>query len=190
MLESLNESLEEILTQTWNNRYILLGIVGFLWGVFLITVITGGRLLLLGIIPRTLIGIRGIFFAPVLHANFNHLFFNCIPLLVLANFMLIHGLDFFITTTCYLALISGLLTWLIGKKGIHLGASSIITGYWAMLALDAWQYTSLTNVILGLLSVYYFAGIFLGVFPSKKGISWEGHLSGLVAAVLLHYYMV
>lgn len=190
MFESLTQSLNEILFQTWNNRFILLAMIGALWGIFLIALVTGGRPLHLGIIPRTLIGLRGILFAPFLHANFNHLFFNSIPLLVLANFLLIKGLERFLFITGFLIMISGLLTWLIGKKGIHLGASSIITGYWAILALQVWQQINLTNIILGLVSIYYFAAIFLGVFPSRKGVSWEGHLSGLLAGILLFYYGV
>ena len=34
---------------------------------------------------------------------------------------------------------------------------------------------------------YYFAGIFFGVFPSKKGVSWEGHLFGAIAGIIVAY---
>lgn len=184
MINELQQSLEYITQQTQSNGYYLCALLATLWGVYGINVVLGGRLLYLGIIPRTFIGIRGIFFSPFLHANFNHLFFNSIPLVVLANFLLIKGLDYFLNASLYLVVISGTLTWLIGKKGLHIGASGIITGYWAILASEFFTQNNLTSIILGLLSIYYFAAILFGAFPSsKKGVSWEGHLSGLLAGI-------
>ena len=184
MISELQQSLEQIAQQSQANAYYLCILLAILWGIYIINLILGGRLLYFGIIPRTFIGLRGIFFSPFLHANFNHLFFNNIPLVVLANFLLIRGSDYFINASIYIMLLSGFLTWLIGKRGLHIGASGVITGYWAVLACDFFTQSNLTSIILGLLSIYYFAAIFFGAFPSsKKGVSWEGHLSGLLAGV-------
>ena len=81
-------------------------------------------------------------------------------------------------------LISGFLVWCFAKPGLHVGASGLITGYWAFLVCDIYQQGSIISIILGALSLYYFAGIFLGIIPGKKGVSWEGHLFGLIAGVL------
>jgi membrane associated rhomboid family serine protease len=147
------------------------------------------NLLLLGIIPRRIIGLRGIFFAPILHANFNHIFFNSIPLIVLSNFILINGLNYYITVTVFIALISGISIWLFAKPGIHIGASAIITGYWSFLVYSIYQHGTVTTIILGILSLYYFAGIFLGIFPGEKGVSWQGHLFGLLSGLATSYLL-
>ncbi len=187
MIDELLASLNLIISQTQANFEILAIILAILWGVFFINLLLGNRLLYLGIIPRHLFGLPGIFFAPFLHANFNHLFFNSIPLAVLANFLLINGLTYFLWVSLAIAIISGFLIWCFAKPGIHIGASALLTGYWGLLVTDIMQQATTTAIILGVISLYYFAGIFYGIFPGKKGVSWEGHLFGLIAGLLTSY---
>lgn len=189
MLETLLASLNVIIVQTQANFKIILIILSILWGVFFLNILLKRRLLYLGIIPRHLIGLPGIVMAPFLHANFNHLFFNSIPLIVLSNFVLFSGLPYFLEVSILIIALSGLLTWLFAKPGIHVGASSLITGYWALLVMNGYAQATLTAVLLGILCVYYFAGIFLGIFPGKKGVSWEGHLFGLLSGFVVSYLL-
>ena len=187
MLEALNDSMALIVSQTQQNMPYLAIIVLVPWCVYILSELTGKRLLFLGIIPRRGYGMSGILFAPLLHLDFNHIFFNSIPLVVLSNFLLINGLPYFIEVTLFITVLSGLLIWCFAKPGIHIGASALITGYWALLVSNIYREGTLTAIILGILSLYYFAGIFLGIFPRKKGVSWEGHLFGLLAGLLTGY---
>jgi len=189
MLENLNASLDQIIIQTKIHMHTLLIILAAPWVVFFMTKLTNNRLLYLGIFPRRIQGLPGILFAPLLHANFNHLFFNSIPLLVLSNFLLVNGLRYFLIVTLAITLLSGFLIWCFAKPGLHIGASALITGYWGLLVTDIFKQGTLTSVILGMISLYYFAGIFLGIFPGKKGVSWEGHLFGLIAGIAVSYWM-
>lgn len=189
MLDELNVSLTLIASQTRNHLPILFKILLLLWGSYLLNVLLNNRLLYLGIFPRKIYGIAGIICAPLLHANFDHLFFNTIPLLVLSNFILISGVTYFIAVTVAITLLSGILIWAFAKPGVHIGASALVTGYWGLLVSNIYFQNSLTTIILGLISLYYFAGIFLGIFPGKKGVSWEGHLFGLVAGVVVGFYI-
>ncbi len=187
ILDSLNVSLTLIVEQIKTNAHDLCWVVGVIWGVYFLTVISQYKLLYLGIIPRKIYGLPGIVFSPFLHGNFNHLFFNTIPLVVLSNFVLINGLDYYLYVTAIITLISGFLTWCFAKPGIHVGASGVITGYWALLVSNIYQQGTLTAIILGIVCLYYFMGIFYGMFPGKKGISWEGHLFGAIAGGLVSY---
>ncbi len=186
MLEDLNSSLNLIIIQTQKNLPDLALILLIPWLIFIFTRINKS-ILLLGIIPRHLIGLPGIIFAPLLHLDFNHLFFNSIPLIVLSNFILINGLHYYLAATFLITVLSGVGIWLFAKPGLHIGASALITGYWGLLVSNIYQNGTLTTIILGAVSLYYFAGIFLGIFPNKRGVSWEGHLFGLLAGLATSY---
>ncbi|MDP3561178.1 MAG: rhomboid family intramembrane serine protease [Legionellaceae bacterium] len=187
MLDELNTSLALIVTQTKANANYLLYILLILWGVYFVNLLLNKKLLYLGIIPRHLLGLPGIVFAPFLHADFNHLFFNSIPLLVLSNFLLVYSLPYFLYVTTLIIIISGFMTWCFAKSGIHVGASSVITGYWALLVSNIYQQGTATAIILGIVCLYYFIGIFYSIFPGKKMVSWEGHLFGLIAGIIVSY---
>jgi membrane associated rhomboid family serine protease len=189
MLDELNNSLTLIISQTQANAPTLTKLIALPWLVYGINIFLGQRLLYLGIHPRQLIGLPGILFCPLLHANFNHLFFNTIPLVVLSNFLLINGISYYLIVTLFITLISGFLIWCFAKPGIHVGASALITGYWALLVSNIYQEGSVTAVILGGISLYYFAGLFLGIFPRERGVSWEGHLFGLMAGLAVSYLL-
>lgn len=186
-MSELVNAILTIVEQTQNNLYLVFGILGALWIAFFLTILSGRTLLILGIFPRNPFGLLGIIFSPLLHANFNHIFFNSIPLFLLSDFMLIDGVEHFINTTIYITLISGLLTWLFGRKAIHIGASGLITGYWSYLVINSYHTGGVMAIILGIICIYYFAGIFFGIFPSEKGVSWEGHLFGFIAGIIVNY---
>lgn len=188
MLEQLEQSLQFIILSTQQNMQALIYILVTFWLGFVMSRLFP-PLLLLGIIPRHLRGLPGIVFAPFLHADFNHLFFNSVPLLVLSNFILLHGMDYYLEVSFLITILSGFALWCFGKPGIHIGASGLITGYWGFLIANVYYQQSLTTIILALISIYYFAGIFFGIFPSKKGVSWEGHLFGLLAGLAVNFYL-
>ncbi|PJD93028.1 MAG: rhomboid family intramembrane serine protease [Legionella sp.] len=188
MLDQITDSFMLIASQTKTNLQFLSQILLVLWGIYVINLVLGKRLLYLGIVPRHLSGLPGIFCAPFLHADFNHLFFNSIPLIVLSNFILIQGVPYFLQVTLWIALLSGILTWCFAKRGLHVGASAVITGYWALLVADIYQQGTLTAIILGMVCLYYFAGILFSIFPGERNVSWQGHLFGLCSGFVVSYY--
>lgn len=184
MLSELTANLDFIIYQTKNHASYLAMIAGLPTLFFFVNLILGRRLFYLGLVPRTGQGLIGIVFAPLLHANFQHLFFNLLPLVVLSDFILLQGLNFYLKITAMITLISGFLIWCLGKRALYIGASALITGYWGFLVGNIFQQRDFRALILGLLSIYYFAGIFFGLFPGKKGVSWQGHLLGLIAGFI------
>lgn len=138
----------------------------------------------LGILPRTPQGLLGIIFSPILHSDFNHLFFNSLPLFILGLFILAEGWHFFLWVTGFIALLGGVALWVVGRRGNHIGASGLIAGYFGFLLALAYNHPTIISVLLGGVSIYYFSSIFLSLFPTEELVSWEGHLTGFLAGLV------
>lgn len=162
-------------------------LIAILWVIQLINALLGYRLNFLGIHPRHLRGLIGIPCSPFLHAGFNHLFFNSIPLLILLDFMLLRGNHAFICATTWIMLISGSVTWLFGRRGLHVGASSLAMGYWGYLLIQAYHHPSVLSILLGIICLYYLGGLISGFFPTEERVSWEGHFFGFLAGIAAVY---
>ena len=156
-------------------------IVGLLWLIQFANFALGYRLNMLGIWPRKLFGLPGIIFSPLLHGNFEHVFFNSIPLVILVNILLLYGFHFFISLTVVVTVVSGFATWLFGRPGIHVGASGVLMGYWGFLLVQSIITPSVMTVITGLLCLYYLGSLWLNLLPSGSRTSWEGHVFGFLA---------
>lgn len=182
------EIVLQTLVQTIQDNFILLlSIVLGLWVIQFLNKLLSYRLNYFGILPRTGRGLIGIVFSPFLHGNANHLFFNTIPFLVLACFVLVGGQALFWRVSVTIILLSGILIWLFGRRAIHIGASSVITGYWGYLLINAYHQPSLMAIVLAIVCVYYFGGLFFGLFPTEETVSWEGHLFGCLAGIATNY---
>lgn len=177
------DPLQDMLNILGNNFFAALKFLAIFWVVHLINRLMSYRLCVFGIIPRHPFGLLGIITSPFIHQDFNHLFFNSVPLFVLSIFVLAGGLDLFYAVTGSIILIAGILIWLIGRPAIHIGASALIMGYWAFVLANAFFQVSMVTILLAVLSLYYFGGLFLSLFPGKAGVSWEGHVCGFIAGV-------
>jgi membrane associated rhomboid family serine protease len=142
-----------------------------------------------GIVPRSLPGLIGIAFSPLLHASPAHLLANALPLLILLVLLFWDRHYHPVVTLCSIWFFSGLGTWLIGRGAdggrpiVHIGASSIIFGLVAYLIVAGFMMRSGRSAIVALVVLVCFGGIFYGVLPQQGPISWEGHLSGALAGI-------
>lgn len=103
--------------------------------------------------------------------------------------VLLKGYPTFYAATLIIVLISGIITWLIGRRAFHLGASSLIMGYWSYLLIQAYFERTAMALILGAVSLYYFGGLLLSLFPEEPGVSWEGHVSGFIAGIAAFFML-
>jgi membrane associated rhomboid family serine protease len=156
-----------------------------MWFVFVFTWLTGGALLWLGVVPRNVVGLRGIVFAPFLHGSFAHLLANSIPFVILGWLVMLRDPRHFVTVTAMAMLSSGLMAWLLGAPGsVHVGASGVIFGYLGFLMLSGWYARSPGSIILSVLVTVLWGGLAFGVMPGQTGISWQAHLGGFIGGVL------
>jgi membrane associated rhomboid family serine protease len=142
-----------------------------------------------GIIPRSVYGLDGIVFSPLLHDGFGHLYANSVPLLLLGTFVMTAGWRRGIWSTAFIMLVGGLGVWLVGEPGtVVVGASGVIFGYFGLLLARGIVERSWWNLgVVALVALLYWSVLF-GLLPGDPGVSWQGHLfgfvSGAVAAIL------
>ena len=135
-----------------------------------------------GIVPRTVRGLLGILFSPLLHGNMHHLLANSVPLFVLLVLLLSNPKCHPYQTLALIWIASGLGTWLIGRGGaVHIGASSIVFGLASFLIVAGLTMKSWRSATVAIFVFLFYGGIFYGALPQAGPISWEGHLCGAVA---------
>lgn len=192
MLSHAQESVDlkpwaDLITQiSWGSLTFPLrvmgGIIAFLWILeFLDALILRGRLDRLGIYPRTLKGLTGILFSPLLHGNFQHLAANTMPFLMLGGLILLLDVHTFVIVTGVVWLVSGAGVWLFGRpRSLHIGMSGVVFGYLGFILARAYFEGSALAIALALIVGILFGGLIWGVLPSRRGQSWESHLFGIV----------
>ena len=163
-------------------------IVVLLWAVELLNMFMGHRMVSWGIVPRTLSGLIGIPLAPILHGGIWHAISNTIPLILLGSLTLLGGKGRFWETTIYITLLTGLLVWLFARDAFHVGASGLVFGYFGVLLARAAIARSITSIFIGLVTVMFYGGLIWGILPMRSHVSFESHLFGLIAGILIVWF--
>lgn len=158
---------------------------GVLWAVQLVNLLTGFQLIrLLGIEPRELDGLDGVIFAPLLHADFGHLFSNTLPLVVLGFLAFLDGLKRFAIAVGSSWLASGLGVWLFGG-GVTIGASGLVFGLFAYLLVRGFYNRDWKQILLAVLLFLVYGSLLWGLLPQfGSNVSWQAHLFGALGGVL------
>ncbi|QUY41890.1 rhomboid family intramembrane serine protease [Acaryochloris marina] len=152
-----------------------------LWSIQLLNWITDGFLIQFGIQPRTLVGLRGILFAPFLHGNFRHLLANTAPFLVLGGLVMVRRIMDFFSVSLIVMVVGGLGTWLIGGQNtVHIGASGLVFGYLGYLLFRGYFERSWPAITLSVFVAIVYGSMLFGLLPTMPHISWEGHLFGFI----------
>ena len=167
--------------------------VFFLWFIYWIEIRFDFDFAQNGIFPRTFSGLQGVLFSPFIHSDMNHLYNNSLPLLVL-----LAALQFFYANQSLKViglgiLLSGMITWVIGRENYHIGASGLIYVLVSFIFFKGIQTKYYRLVALSLAVIVVYGGLVWYVFPSPeilggKAISWEGHLAGLITGFILSLF--
>ncbi len=165
---------------------VLFLFVGTMWAIRIADTFRhdGGSIAGTGVVPRTSGHFLGILAAPFIHANWDHLIANTVPLLILGALILLEGIGDFLFVTLVSAVVAGAGIWLFGSHANHIGASSIVFGYVGFLlfrpAFDRKLMSLLVTLIVGSL---YGVMLLMSVIP-QAGISWTAHFFGFLGGIL------
>ncbi len=159
-----------------------------IWLIKIIEHVLELNFVMFGIYPLKLEGLTGIITAPLVHSDFSHLIANSLPLLLLNI-----GIFYFYTKVAYKVFfltyfITGLWVWFGARHAYHIGASGLIYGFASFLFFSGVIRKDIRLAALSLLVAFLYGGMVWGIFPFKEKISWESHLMGMVAGLVLAIY--
>jgi membrane associated rhomboid family serine protease len=125
-------------------------------------------------------------FAPLLHAGLPHLVANSLPFVVLGGVVALQSTWRFALVTLAGVVVGAAVVWLLGAPGtVTIGASGLVFTYFGWLITRAVRERSILAIVVGLATLAVFGGVLWGLSPFQIGISWQGHLGGLLGGVLV-----
>ncbi|HLY47596.1 MAG TPA: rhomboid family intramembrane serine protease [Solirubrobacteraceae bacterium] len=164
---------------------LLLGVVLLMWVVEVINTIDSNGLDGDGIYGRRVSHLWGILTAPFIHASFAHLIGNTIPFVFMGLIIALRGAARLAAVTLIVILVGGFGTWLVAPANVPtIGASGVVFGYAAYLFARGFFNRSIREVLVGLVVGVIWGGALLASLVPHHGISWQGHLFGLVGGVV------
>ncbi|MGI5377358.1 rhomboid family intramembrane serine protease [Streptomyces sp. CA-251387] len=164
---------------------LMVGWVALLWLLEVVDVISGHALDGFGIVPRVSSELVDVVPASFIHFGFAHVAANSVPLLVLGFLAALGGIRRFAAVCALIIVADGLGVWLISPSGTNTaGASGLIFGLFGFLLVTGFVERRPLGILVGLLVGAVWGGsILAGLAPTQSGVSWQGHLVGLVAGV-------
>ncbi|MGQ0829648.1 MAG: rhomboid family intramembrane serine protease [Bacteroidota bacterium] len=161
--------------------------VAFLWAIRVFEEIEHINLSWYGLYPRSVHGLLGIVTGPLLHADFDHLRANSIPLLVLGPIILFFYRSIAFQIFFWVYLMTGVWVWAAARESYHIGASGVIYGFITFLFFSGVFRKDTRLLALSLLVTFLYGGAIWGILPLQNGMSWESHLLGSLAGLITAY---
>ncbi len=138
-----------------------------------------------GVYPRTLSGLQGILFSPLIHGDWKHLINNSMPVLLLSVALFYFYRDISYKIWLLIYFIGGILLWSLGRQAFHIGASGLIYGLAAFLFLSGIIRRVRSLTAISLLVVFWYGSMVWGLLPFDFEVSFEAHITGAVSGVIL-----
>ncbi len=160
-----------------------------LWIIWIMSAWSGINLSNWGIRPRSWDGLIGIFTSPWIHApTYDHLLSNSIPLFILSSLILYFYRSISLQLIIGAIIITGLWVWAAARPSYHIGASGIIYAFAFFLFFSGVFRKDKVSLAISLLVAFLYGGMVWGILPTKEYVSWESHLFGALAGILLAFY--
>jgi len=139
-----------------------------------------------GIYPLAAKGLPGIFFSPLIHQDFEHLFNNSIPLFFLATAVFYFYSEVALKVFFWTYILTGFFVWIAGREAWHIGASGLIYGLASFLFFSGIIRRYYRLIALSLLVVFLYGSMVWGMLPDLyKNVSWESHMLGFFSGIIL-----
>jgi membrane associated rhomboid family serine protease len=165
--------------------FLMVGFIVVIWVLQIVNWADSYRLdVSYGILPHDLARLPEIFTAPFLHFSWDHIEGNSGPLFVFGLLAAYRGVTRFLGVTLLVAVTSGLAVWLFqGSDELTVGASGLIFGYFGYVLARGVIDRNLIDALAAVVMALSYAYILTVAIPGAHGVSWIGHLGGLVGGL-------
>ena len=182
------QSMKSDLVKFKDSVFYSLAFIALLWIVKAIEFSVSGDFGDYGILPRKISGAIGIITGPLIHGDFNHLFSNTIPLLILGIGVIYFYNKIAFEVIALIYLMTGVWVWIAAREAYHIGASGIVYGMVSFLFFSGVFRKDPKSIAVSLVVTFLLGGMIYGIFPTNENISWESHLLGSLAGVFCAFY--
>lgn len=162
--------------------------VAVLWVIKITEITIGKSFASFGLSPLTSKGLLGIIFGPLIHGDWKHLFNNSLPLFILSwtLFYFYHKISIKVFILVYI--LSQFWLWFFARDSTHIGASGLVYGFASFLFVSGVIRRNKNLLAISMLVVFLYGSMVWGILPIEERISWEGHLMGMIAGIILAFY--
>ncbi|MFT7232889.1 MAG: membrane associated rhomboid family serine protease [Cyclobacteriaceae bacterium] len=160
-----------------------LRLVFMMWLLFSLEYYSGMDFGFMGVLPRSLKGLLGIFTAPLIHGNLTHLASNTFPILFLGTtiYYFYNRIASRVFIQCYF--LTNFLVWIFGREFYHIGASGLVYALASFLISFGIFRRETRAIFISVVIVISYGGLIYGISPANSMISWESHLLGAIVGV-------
>lgn len=126
-----------------------------------------------------------VFTSPLVHASWEHIISNTVPLVLLGFVVLLEGWRRFLGVAVIGAITAGLSAWLFSPAHtVTVGASGVIFALLTYLIARGIYTRKVSQILGGVVIAIAFGSLVWGVLPTSSGVSWQAHLGGALGGVL------
>jgi membrane associated rhomboid family serine protease len=142
-----------------------------------------------GLKPREVDGLWGVLTQPFLHESYGQMLSATVPLMAIGWALLLSGIRVWGFVTAFVVVVGGFAAWLVGPSGTTIvGASSMVFGWLGYLIARAY-FSRRFKWIVTAAALLVFFGTWLGGLVPDAGASWQAHLCGFLAGVLVGWLL-
>ena len=149
-----------------------------IWSIKLFEEYTHIDLSVYGVYPRSVSGLKGVLFSPLIHSDFSHLISNSTTLFILTFSLFYLYTKSAVRVFFIIYILHGVFVWIFARESYHIGASGLIYGYVGFLFFIGLFRKDSRSIAISLLVIFLYGGLVWGILPTDPHISFEAHLAG------------
>ncbi len=185
-------STDEEKRKVLSSALIISGVIGLLWVIKAVELIFNISFAWLGVLPLKAEGLKGILFSPLIHGSVSHLISNSVPFFLLGAALFYYYRSKAWSILIFSWLLTGLWLWLFARgSSYHIGASGVVYALASFHFVSGIIRKEPRLIAFTLLVTFLYGSFVWGIFPGfsvEERISWEGHLMGTVAGIVMAYF--